>query len=103
MSHVRNCLDLSTAHVSRETMDLLEAVGFARTDGTPYDGSLSVKADLYGCFVHVPEAELEETLTDGDLPGDLQATFKLARENGCDYVLFDADGPAHPDLEVFEW
>jgi len=86
-------MDLSTNHVSKKTMDWLDAAE-ERTEPTitiaPYD---------YGCFVGVPQEP--ETYT--ELPKDLLAVLVFARANNCDVVRFDKDGETRSEIKLFNW
>lgn len=87
-------LDCSTAHVTPETarrMDADEDVGFT------YYGL------EHGWLVYVPPEEYMEGVTKEDRPDDLWRLVILARENGCSYVLLDADAPYIDELPTYEW
>jgi len=94
---VRKFLDLSTGHLTPASRDLLEN---HCGPSTVYD-----HPDGYGWLLHVPTLD-EEDGTEGeamqDCPDDLRACIAKARECGCDYILFDADGPDCPGLECYD-
>ena len=54
-------------------------------------------AGTYGWFVYAHDDRCCEGISDV-----LWAIFERARALGCDYVLFDADGPVLESLPVFE-
>ena len=56
-----------------------------------------------GYFVHVPEATCDDELRDNGYSPAFLALLKLARENACDYLTLDRDGPEIEGLEIFEW
>ena len=54
-------------------------------------------AGTYGWFVYAQDDRCCEGISDV-----LWARFERARALGCDYVLFDADGPKMDGSPVFE-
>ena len=88
----RAMLELSTAHVCRETAEMLET----SDGGLPF----GIRRDAYSWFLGVPEPAMEAVTV---LPSDLVACFALARSLGCDFILFDADADRTSVLEAFEW
>lgn len=86
-----NMLDISTAHVSRETATML--------DGAPAIMITAYQKNGYGWFVWVPPADFERTHT----PDDLSKVFAYAREQKCDWVMFDRDAEIIDDLPSFDW
>ena len=64
-------LDISTAHITKETHDKLEALD--------RDGALYVVPHYYGFFIYVSD-DMEN-----DTPEDLKAVFRFAKEHGCDW------------------
>ncbi|MFF0828771.1 hypothetical protein ACFYU8_17795 [Brevibacillus sp. NPDC003359] len=82
-------LDLSTAHLTNETMNELKDPDFP----------VSVYAKgLYGWFIYVPEKndELE------DIPNDLKNLFSYARINKCELISIECDGLINEYLPRFE-
>ena len=56
----------------------------------------------YGWFVFVPTDETP--IEDGDeLPGCLIDCLKFADTQGCQWVMFDQDGPREDSLPYYEW
>lgn len=93
---IRSFLDLSSGHLSPETWTWLDA---QTTDEVVRSLGPSVQAVLaggmrYGWFVYADE-EPGETI-----PADLAAVFRLARQRGCEYVLFDTDAMPMEDLPI---
>lgn len=88
-TYLRSFLDISTAHVTRETARRYD-------DG---EGPHMVASGEYGWLLHVPEPDGE---ADG-LPGDIAAVFACARRNGCDMVLFDRDATVIDELPSYDW
>lgn len=96
--NVRRFLDLSTAHLTPSTRDALDALpvpSYAHPEG-------------YGHFVYMPDidgdhdpiSEWDEALA-AEL-SDLIAVIKLARKLGCNYILFDCDGPECDELPTYD-
>ncbi len=96
-STVRKFLDCSTAHVSEGTADWLQERG-RDTAESPHESSHSVGITPFGWFVYADE---EATTT--NFPSDLIGVMQFARKNGCEYILFDCDGPTHNGLPAFDW
>ena len=89
---IRRFLDLSTAHLQPADRLFLE---FSANPGSL--GGLAAMAGTYGWFVYAYDERCCEGISDA-----LWAIFERARALGCEYVLFDADGPVLADLPVFE-
>ncbi len=80
---IRKFLDLSTAHVTKETARLLDAkLCYAVNTGT-------------GWFIFV--------LPENPDVADLAAVFDLARKSDCDYVLMDCDADVLEELPSWDW
>lgn len=83
---------LCTAHVSKETGDMLTQ--------TPPDKLPVVGGSFhYGWFMYAPE----DAHDDRDLPADLAHVLAHVRAAGFDYVMFDCDVEPIAELPVFEW
>ena len=91
-SRVRLFLDASTRHLEKADRLFLE---FSADPGKR-DG-LAAMAGTYGWFVYAHDDRCCEGISDV-----LWAIFERARALGCDYVLFDADGPVLEGMPVFE-
>lgn len=89
---IRRFLDLSTAHLQPADRLFLE---FSANPGSL--GGLAAMAGTFGWFVYAHDERCC-----GGISDVLWAIFERARTLGCDYVLFDADGPVLEDLPVFE-
>lgn len=83
---IRPFLTLSTSHISLATSEWVSFPGNINGGEMPYGWFL-------WCFTEPPE----------DLPDDLRDVFSFARENNCDYVYLDQDGPTIDGLATFEW
>lgn len=80
---VFNYLDISTAHISEDLLNL--------------DCDYRICTYPEGAFFYVPEADIEE------VPPELVAVFNYARYNKCVIVRFDADGMLFPELPEYDW
>ncbi len=91
-----NMLALSMGYVSEETAELM--------NDDNIDGVVLYNKGNYGWFVHVPDSGLEfDVLEDGECPADLYRCMKYARDNGCDWIMFDCDVETIEDLPVYNW
>jgi hypothetical protein len=91
-------LDVSTSHVTRDTMQLLSWGTLPL--GMP---AMTVASYEYGAFVSVPE-ELALASPEGQaLPADLLEVLQAARTLGCDVVRLDADGAQMDALPTYLW
>ncbi len=91
-SRVRLFLDANTRHLEKPDRRFLE---FSADPGKR-DG-IAAMAGTYGWFVYAHDDRCCEGISDV-----LWTIFEHARAVGCDYVLFDADGPVLEGLPVFE-
>ena len=87
---IRTILDLSTAHLREETCDRLGS----------YEGVLAYRTK-YGRLMYAPDS-CDRLADQGDWPEELLPIVKLARDNDCGYVLFDADAPEVDRLPTFD-
>lgn len=94
-------LELSTAHVDRDTAALLD--GLFHRDEPPRDTDhwsywLVGSPGLYGWWIW---ADIEDGLD--ELPSCLRECLKLAREAGCRWIQFDCDVAPVAELTQYEW
>lgn len=98
---IRPFLDISTAHVSLETRDWLNARGQETAqhslNTTEAHPTQWVGFTPYGWFVFAPDED-----GSGEIPADLFAVMTYARSRGADYIMFDRDAPTVEDLPLFE-
>lgn len=84
---------LSTAHLTPE-------------HGADLGGEEAIIADrlTFGWRMWVPE-DIDDTsaAVEGDAPEYLIKIQRAARARGCDWVIFDADGPTWPDFKEYRW
>ncbi|MER7671278.1 hypothetical protein ABTY61_22815 [Kitasatospora sp. NPDC096128] len=83
--NIRSYLDLSTAHLRAET----------RADLDAYEDVVAYRTE-YGWLVYASEDP------EGEWPSELVPIVRLAREHGCEYVLFDADATVADRLPTFD-
>ena len=89
---IRCFLDLSTGHLQASDRLFLE---FSADPGKR-DGIIAM-AETDGWLVHVHDDRCCEGISDA-----LWGIFETTRALGCDYVLFDADGPGLGGLPMSE-
>ena len=94
MLKISKMLTLSTAHITKETADLLDAFDIP-FDICIYDKGTAL--DHCGWFL------VDWTLSEETIPEDLRACFKLAERNGCEWLCLDCDGPVEDCLPTYEW
>lgn len=92
-------LDLSTGHLTRKTMDLLQRTdaGDCISMGWP---ALTIASYPHGSFCTVPDMPNVDCLS---MPGDLANVLWAAHQAGATLVRFDADGYVDPTLPYKEW
>lgn len=91
---LRLFLDISTAHLTEETREKINAgVGPTRYE----------HPDGYGWMVHVPESDDDIAGATGGsgVMADLEACLARARALGADYIMFDSDGPVDQELPTY--
>ena len=93
---IRSFLDLSSGHLSPETWTWLDA----QTTGEAVRGlGPSAQAVLAGSMRHgwlvYADEDPGETIA-----ADLAAVFRVTRQRGCEYVLFDSDVDPMEDLPI---
>lgn len=88
---VRSILELSTGHLTEKTasemaLNLIELPS-------------SLKQDENGYFLAVhPDPEC-----DASYPDCIQPHLALARDNNCDFILYDRDAALTPGLPAWDW
>lgn len=94
--HMRALLDVSGAHLSVSTHQLLDTWSKITA---PIPGFAH---HIHGYFFWVP-TEDDWALGDdpAELPADLVAMLTYARQQGAEYVLVDGDGPVHDNLPTY--
>jgi hypothetical protein len=96
---IRKFLDLSTEHISLAARDWLDNTGALEADRTGNGGPHNVALTHHGWLVYAPELNAVGT----GLHKDLVPVAAYAREQGCDYILFDGDADVVDELPIFDW
>jgi hypothetical protein len=87
---VRKLLCLSTAHVSKETADILDS-------STPKNWPVFGFGGEYGWVIYAHDEQ------DLEIPPDLWALCEYARSFDCDYIMLDCDASVIESLPTYEW
>lgn len=82
---------MSTAHISKESCELLESDDFSAIAFPNPNG--------FGIIVRCLPGEDYF----GDGADDVATCIEYAKERGCGYLRFDRDLPAFTDLPVYDW
>lgn len=97
-------LELSTCHITPNTAKKLDSMVESGEPIIVYD------KEGYGWFIPVLNEyfdEKEDMSADvkADIPEDLKTVFLFAKENGCRWIIFDADAEKYDNLPNFsdEW
>lgn len=88
---VRPMLDLATAHLPARL----------GTDGLETADGVTAYPLPHGWLLYVPDRPQDHT--DDGVPPEVLTVQVYARRHGCDFVLFDCDGPYNPDLPSWDW
>jgi hypothetical protein len=89
-------LDISTGHIERNDVDLLELEEWC--SALPFM-CLSYPEGFIlslGAVENVPDACAR-------LSSSFQTIVRLAKEQGYDFINFDRDGEVYPELKTFDW
>lgn len=89
-------LDLSTGHLTRATMELLEDQDASRNCGWP---AMTIAPYEHGAFITVPsDAEPEQW---DALPADMREVLSFASNLGIAVLRFDSDGDEIDSLSFY--
>ena len=93
---IRSFLDVSSGHLSPNTWAWLDAQTTSERVRSLGPSAQVVLAGgmRFGWFVYANEEP------EVGIPSDLDAVFRLARQRGCEYVLFDCDAILMEDLPI---
>ena len=101
---ITKMLTLSTSHISKETVKLLE-----HYDPTSLCLPTYYKKDNYGWFIFIPDDYLHKG-KDGlitemfpDIPDDLHNCCLKAKGACCNWLCLDCDGQVDDELPTYEW
>lgn len=94
---------LSTSHVSQTTSNMLpqNATHLASTRAPPDWWPEFVRDE--GWMFWVPEDVVIFEAAFADAPKDLRDVLMYVRNSGCEWCLFDCDGPICDALYHYEW
>lgn len=95
---VQKYLDLSTAHVSKETADWLDLIGNKEGDSIPV---IMYLKGSYGWIVYAAQEDFE--FENKKVPADLLQVINYAKSLDCIWIMFDCDGEQVKELPVYEW
>jgi hypothetical protein len=88
-------LDLSTAHLTPATRELLD-------DEPDFVTTVMKHPGGYGWLVYVQQDDVDPEEDAENIPPDLLACLKLAREHDCVWMLFDCDADTIPGLPTYD-
>lgn len=100
---LRKFADLSTAHLTEELSNWLEAECRRRADGRATEGMPSVWNLGTGFFIWIPDPDFEHPEFEQVVDPVLKHILAYAGAAGADYVLFDRDADVCSGLPVFDW
>jgi len=92
MPEIRKFMTLSTCHLPENLIDTI----------THYTGVQAFETDA-GAFLWVPDNPSDSLFEEFGIPLEILTVQLFARKHGCDYVLFDCDGPEEAELPKWEW
>lgn len=97
---IRKVLDLSSAHLPEELGSTGSWVNIASIAGL-----VVYPLSEYGWMLWVPsnDEEIAEHISNYDIPAEVESLWRYARGHGCDYIIFDADGPVNEELAHWDW
>lgn len=91
-------LQLSTAHISRETAKWIERC----LEEFDVPDLIIYEKQTYGWFILVPNpVDSPERLS--DVPDDLRRVIEYAIKHECYWVVLDCDADCTSELPEFEW
>lgn len=93
---IRPVLDVSTGHLPAR---------YAENGPGAEEGVIAYALGEYGWLMWVPD-DPDTHSADYDLAAqapEILVVQRYARAAGCDYVMFDRDSEANPDLPTWEW
>lgn len=88
-------LHVSTGHMTEDDLERAGASNGPNVVGYKYE---------YGVFVFVPtENDFANILLRDKWSEGFIKTLQLARNQDCQWVKFDCDGPVYEELHVYDW
>lgn len=96
---IKHILELSTAHVTKDTMARIEKEAALYAEYKPV--SFWAVKFIYGAFICT--AYESDNFDARDIPSDLRQVILYAKVQGCEWIYFDADEETIDDLPVYKW
>ena len=101
-SNIVRMLEISTAHVTKETADLLTHEVELIKAGEPCGTTISVEDHRgFGWLIHVQTDDYEAY--EADMPEDLRCAVAYARKLGCCWLLLDQAASQIEALASYDW
>lgn len=101
--YISRTMTVSTAHVTRQDMETLAAVGAKeRPRGVVGDG-LVAYSYAEGVFIVVHERGFDAANFHPRLSAEFTRLYKAALDAGCDMLRLDADYERVPGFKTFDW
>lgn len=98
---ISRMLTLSTSHITQKTAEELEQrPAQFNSFWSAWDHLAIYDKGSYGWWILVSELEYAEL---NQLPEDLAACCRFAKQNDCDWLCLDCDGPVEEYLPTYEW
>lgn len=96
---ISRMLTISTAHISKETADLL-AGNYPMMEVPLWEMSVGIyDKEGYGWLIYF---EREDSIHPS-MPEDLAACLRLARKHDCGVLCLDCDGDVVDSLATYDW
>lgn len=108
---IEQMLRLSTAHLTKRTQDSLMVAHLdwdgcipfgTNTEHRPIEGIAADRIGDYGWLINIDNDMRDCHTTRAYLASELLPIIDKAAENGCDWVMFDDDGPTIIGLQTFD-
>ena len=96
---ISKILTISTAHISKETAQLLESANANWVEDEANIILAVYKKSDYGWFIFVDPFCFD----DRNIPNDLLKVIKFTKDNNCEWLCLDSDGEVLDCLDVYEW
>lgn len=115
MVEIAKMLVLSTTHLTERTADMFSQVVREFESCVPWmpdadieylrpvSGIVVYPKSEYGFFVPLSDDMFEDHTIRSYMSGELPAIIDYARVLGCDWLMFDRDGPVEPALQSYDW
>ena len=96
---ITRMLTISTAHISKETADLL-AGEFPMQIVPAWEMSVGIYSkEDFGWYIYTSPLDR----IDPSMPEDLAACLRLAHKHDCEVLCLDCDGEVVEGLPVYDW